>query len=546
VNTSSPDLRRRAAFLAALGLVALACLWRLDRPLLWGDEGHTAAMARGILRTGVPTAFDGRNLVLFDIRAGLNRHLVSREVPWVQWYVGAASMAVFGRTTAGVRILFALAAVAAFLPLRAALRGKVRMPELTAALALLAPQAVLFDRNARYYPILVLLFACLVWHMGASFRSGRVRFAVSTALFVLLFHTHTLVALGIASALVLHCALWMRERLAGYLASAAIGFCSWAAWIRAMGPPLTDSPLFQTWAPVNGLGDWCAVFLQGILSMVVDMDAVGALPLLVLAAAAAYLWARNRPALAGLAREPLVGFVLLAVLVQAVGTAAVSGTETAAKLAILRYMPHLAVLGVAACLVILDRVIVPRAAFAAGALLLVATNLGTLSFWASPLGRSVPWSWAVPAYSDILAPGPDALDGVIAALRASPPPSWAGDRAVIPVPAWTQATLIFYLGDLYIIPPDYSHQPGPHDDQGEPYIREELGFEAYSRLSAQPLWLVDSLDAFRTPPDGLVPVAAFPSARARPDDGGRPELTRHAFSRGGQAARVVVYRWTGD
>jgi hypothetical protein len=530
-------------FALALAAVAFAHLYRLDRPLLWGDEGHTAAMARGILRSGVPSAFDGRNLLLFDIRAGLNTHLVSKEVPWVQWYAAAVSMALFGATTAGVRAVFALSGVLAFIPLWAALRGRVKLPELVAALALLAPQALLFDRNARYYPILVLLFACLVWHMGASFRSPRIRFALSAAIFVLLFHTHTLVATGVAAALALHCLLWRRDRLRGYLGSAAIGFATWAAWYKLMGPPLTESPLFQTWAPVNGVADWCAVFVRGVVAMIVDMDAVGSLPLLLLAAVAGVLIARRRPALAELARDPLVGFVLLGVLVQAAGTAAVSGTETAAKLAVLRYMPHFAVFGTVACLVALDRLVASRTAFAVIGTLTVATNLGTLSHWASPFGRSVPVSWAAPVYADILDPAPEALDGVIAKLRREAPPSWAGDRAVIPVPAWTQATLMFYLGDRYIVPPDYIHQPGPHDDQGDPFVRAALGSDAYARLYAPPLWLVDSLDVFPAPPDGLAVAGAFPSLRARPDDGARPELTRHTFNGPELAARVVLYRW---
>ena len=536
---------RWIGFALAFALVATAYFYRLDRPLLWGDEGHTASLSRGILRTGIPTAYDGRNLVLFDIRAGLNRRLVSKEVPWVQWYVGALSMALFGGDTAGFRTLFALVGLLSFVPLWAALRGRVKFPGAVAALALMAPQAVLFDRNARYYPIIVFLFSCLVWHLSASFRNRRVRFGLSTLIFVLLFHTHTLIALAIAAALGAYCLLWRRGDLAGYAGSAAIGFVSWAAWFKALGPPLTESPLYQTWAPVNGLGDWCAVFLRAVLAMIVDMDVVGSLPLLLLAAAVALLAVRNRPGLRGLCGEPLVGFVLIALLVQALATAAISGTESESKFAVLRYMPHFAVFGMVACLVVLDRAVaapVPCAALCAFA---VACNLGTVSYWTRPFGRSVPLSWAAPVYSDILNPAPAALDDVIAELRRRAPPAGAGDSAILAVPPWTQATLVFYLGDRYIIPPDYIHRPGPHDDQGEPWILATLGQEAYARLFAPPLWMVDSLNVFPDTPEGWRKAAVIPSGRARPDDGARPELTRHSFNGRTPAAAVTVYQWAG-
>jgi hypothetical protein len=534
-------------FAAAFAVVATVYFYRLDRPLLWGDEAHTGALAHGILKTGLPTAFDGRNVVLFDIRAGLNRHLISKEVPWVQWYVGAASLALFGNSTAGLRILFALAGLLAFVPLWAVLRGRVKAPEFVTALALIAPQAALFQRNARYYPIVVLLFACLVWHLHREFKSRRAWFGSAVLIFVLLFHTHTLVALCIAASLAAFCLLWRRRDLAGYLAAAGIGFLSWLAWYKLLGPPLAASPLFQAWDPVSGLASWCAVFARGVLTMFVDMDVVGSLPLLLLAAVVGVFLVRDRKGLLALCREPLFGFVLIGVVVQAAATAAVSGTETAARVAVLRYMPHFAVFATVACLLALDRLVRRVLPFAALCALVVASNLATFSFWARPFGREVPVSWAARVYPEIFNPAPEAWDGVIADLRRQAPPAWSGDRAIIAVPAWTEATLIFYVGDLYIIPPDFVHQPGPHDNQGESYIRETMGDAAFGRLSALPEWLVDALNFFGgAAPGGLTAAGFYPSHRARTDDGTRPELTRHSFAQPAPVSGIGLYRWPAE
>lgn len=85
---STPVLGAGRAWLApagpavALVVVVVACLWRLDRPLLWGDEADTAVSARGVLQHGCPVEFDGRNLSDFQNGGELNGDLVRIRVSW--------------------------------------------------------------------------------------------------------------------------------------------------------------------------------------------------------------------------------------------------------------------------------------------------------------------------------------------------------------------------------------------------------------------------------------------------------------------------------
>src|SRR5580658_2099845 len=134
----------------AVLVVAVVYFHRLDRPPLWEDEAYTGVQARNLLHHGYPTAYDGRNVLLYENGAQLNRDLVPEEAPWAQYYLGALSLAVFGDNAAGLRVLFALAGLLAFFPLYAVLKSRVKYPDLIAAVALLAPQIVLFQRNARY------------------------------------------------------------------------------------------------------------------------------------------------------------------------------------------------------------------------------------------------------------------------------------------------------------------------------------------------------------------------------------------------------------
>ena len=125
---------------AAVAVVALVYLWRLDRPLLWGDEADTGIFARNVLRSGYPVAYDGRNIRLFAEGSQVSRDLVCKKVPWVSLYLGAASLAVFGDSTAGLRTLFALVGVLSFFPIYAVLRTRVRCPEFVTALRCSRPR----------------------------------------------------------------------------------------------------------------------------------------------------------------------------------------------------------------------------------------------------------------------------------------------------------------------------------------------------------------------------------------------------------------------
>ena len=75
----------------ALLVIAFAYFYRLDRPLLWGDEADTGIGARNIMRYGYPLEYDGRNLSVFQNGAELNRSLVRTRVSWGQFYLGALS-----------------------------------------------------------------------------------------------------------------------------------------------------------------------------------------------------------------------------------------------------------------------------------------------------------------------------------------------------------------------------------------------------------------------------------------------------------------------
>jgi len=522
----------------ALALLVVAAVYfhRLDRPLLWEDETYTGIQARNLLHHGFPTAYDGRNVLLYQNGAQLNRDLVPEEAPWAQYYLGAASLVLCGDDTAGLRVLFVLTGLLAFFPVRAVLRSRVRYPDCIAALALLAPQIVLFQRNARYYPLLIFLYAALVWHVCADFRSARVRFVLAVAILTLLFHTHPFAAVCCGAALALFCVCFRRAALGGYLAATGIGLLSWLAWGELLGPTLGRTPRFFTDVGTH-FGWWLGSFLAGLKSTATDLDVVGCLPALLWLAALALLLGRNRRALGALGRDPLPAFVLMTLAVQTVAGAALFGYEGEAHYAVLRYMPHLLVFALVLLFLALDAAVRPGWLFLLVCLAGVACNLGSLSYWVTPAQRSVPASWLAPVYAEILHPPPGPWDGVLARLRSDPVLSPARDQAVMAMLPTAQGTLIFYVGDLYAVRPGWELPP---EACGEAMLRV-MGDAACRRIYAQPEWIVNvGLAGFAG--DGYVTAALAPSDRHRPVDGGRPELTRHSFPRPGTGDGLTLLR----
>jgi hypothetical protein len=97
-------------FLLIVGLSAVLCFCGLGRRTLWQDEGETAVLSRRVLIDGVPGVLSRYNLV----EQGLSQY--DRKYrwtyhPWGQFYLAAASFAVFGQTNFAARLPFALCGV---------------------------------------------------------------------------------------------------------------------------------------------------------------------------------------------------------------------------------------------------------------------------------------------------------------------------------------------------------------------------------------------------------------------------------------------------
>ncbi len=145
-------------------LAALLLFWNLGGRCLWQDEAETALLGRNILQMGKPIASDGINLVSQEVGREFGVDQVWRWSPWVQFYLAAGGLKLFGDSTLGARLPFALLAMLV-VPLTYLLARRAYQSIVIARFAALALASsvwfLLHARQARWHaPAYVL--ACLI------------------------------------------------------------------------------------------------------------------------------------------------------------------------------------------------------------------------------------------------------------------------------------------------------------------------------------------------------------------------------------------------
>lgn len=198
-------LRHHWPLLAVLTLACAVVFPNLRLDYLWSDEGDTAVLARTILQSGVPKAWDGVTFTDSDFGARVNDDLVMVSHPWLQYYVTAASFAILGESAFAARLPFALLGILTVALVYAAVMRVTahRWTAATASLLLtLSVQFLIYSRQSRHYTLNAALTCLLVMQFGRldSWRNAGLFALIG----VLLFHSHPIglaavAALGIAT-----------------------------------------------------------------------------------------------------------------------------------------------------------------------------------------------------------------------------------------------------------------------------------------------------------------------------------------------------------
>jgi len=371
--SSATKLRAVARTHRGILVVAVVALFPLFANLgagtLWADEADTAVFARSILKTGLPTAWDGTTFTDSDSGRRLASNLVLVGTPWVPYYVTAASLALFGETSFAARFPFALAGLATLLLLYALvlrMTGDRLAAVLSSGLLLSSVQFLIYVRQCRHYALNMLLSVGLLIAFDRLER--RRPDPLFIALAVLLYHCHPMpagVTLAVLGGLTL---------LPGFRAARAGFWSSFPVIVLLTAPWLLLA--WQGWGEnsraLRVASDYVPRFVQFVYEASVAVPFLG---LIVLAPfAARHLDAPGRRFLT-LAVAVLAGYALLAPFAQSTLQLWEYG---------LRYSNALLPIGAAMTGVLIARAARGKRAVAiAIAVLFAATHLpGNFALWA--------------------------------------------------------------------------------------------------------------------------------------------------------------------
>jgi len=220
-------IRKHYFLLIALIISVFLIFSNLDDRVFWGDEAQSAQVSKTILEYGIPTFYDGKNLIVdhpfdLDLNYYISDKLINYEErksryslvdyiwkwqPWVQNYLIASSFMIFGINTFAARFPFAIAGLLTIVITYFLILKLFKNRELANVAVLLLVTFVpfyLYTRQARYYS-LAMLFSVLVIYSYLKLvnneKYSKILFILSN---VLLFYSFYISFFGIYFALIIH------------------------------------------------------------------------------------------------------------------------------------------------------------------------------------------------------------------------------------------------------------------------------------------------------------------------------------------------------
>ena len=100
--------KNNRAYIAIILISSYLLIQGLSNNYFWDDEANTALFANNIIKTGLPYAWDQRNIIAFRNGEELNNNLVNVYMPPLQYYIEALSFSIFGVSTFSGRFIFVL------------------------------------------------------------------------------------------------------------------------------------------------------------------------------------------------------------------------------------------------------------------------------------------------------------------------------------------------------------------------------------------------------------------------------------------------------
>ena len=142
---------------------------------LWADEAEIANFSRNILQFGVPTGWDGVNIIGSQHGIVLNSDLLNTSNSWLEMYLMAGSFSIFGVSSFTARLPFMIVSIVALILLYGVSRvytSSSRVALFCISIASCSVPLLLYSYQARYLSLIMcfglLVFLCMHRTVGGS------------------------------------------------------------------------------------------------------------------------------------------------------------------------------------------------------------------------------------------------------------------------------------------------------------------------------------------------------------------------------------------
>ena len=165
--------------------------YSFDRTSLWVDEAETAFVAKGIVATGYPLAFDGEQIYPGK-SSYYNDSYLWMELPWIQFYVTALSFLFFNPDGWSARLPFIVIGILA-LPLVFQVTRILfdqAVARVTLLLLLYSTPYLMHIRQCRYFSLLAVGTILGIWAYLKLKEEKKWAWPVFAAAAIFLFHSH--------------------------------------------------------------------------------------------------------------------------------------------------------------------------------------------------------------------------------------------------------------------------------------------------------------------------------------------------------------------
>ena len=215
-------------------------LANLGNQYLWQDEAQTALVSKTILTDGVPRGYDGENFFSQELGKEYGKNYIWKWHTWLPFYILAFFYKLFGISTFISRLPFALfGAGSVFLSysLCKAMWEDKKTAFTTAVLLATCIPFLLLSRQCRYYSMAA-FFSLWALYSYVKILDGKkyayVTFVISS---IFLSHTNYVYCAPLFFAVLLHCLLFYRRRLAIVLLLTGLVILinvPWIIWLSGM------------------------------------------------------------------------------------------------------------------------------------------------------------------------------------------------------------------------------------------------------------------------------------------------------------------------